>query len=168
MRAEPEGPRGPGGTRGTRDPAARLLQLLSLLQAPRDWTGAELAERLEVTPRTGARVPARELPDRQDAAAYVADAPAAGPGTCRAELIIHAPIERAAEGMPASLGVLERLDEDRCRLRTAVDSPEYLALRIATLHLDYTLLGPSGIVPHLRRIAERALGAIQSAPGPDS
>ncbi len=30
----------------------RLLRLLSLLQTPRDWTGAELADRLEVTPRT--------------------------------------------------------------------------------------------------------------------
>ena len=32
--------------------SARLLRLLSLLQAPRDWTGAELAERLRVSPRT--------------------------------------------------------------------------------------------------------------------
>jgi predicted DNA-binding transcriptional regulator YafY len=30
----------------------RLLKLLSLLQTPRDWTGTELAERLEVSPRT--------------------------------------------------------------------------------------------------------------------
>jgi predicted DNA-binding transcriptional regulator YafY len=30
----------------------RLLRLLSLLQTPRDWTGAELAERLEVSART--------------------------------------------------------------------------------------------------------------------
>ncbi|MBF6166554.1 YafY family transcriptional regulator [Streptomyces gardneri] len=32
--------------------SARLLRLLSLLQTPRDWTGAELAERLEVDVRT--------------------------------------------------------------------------------------------------------------------
>ncbi|WP_107655938.1 helix-turn-helix transcriptional regulator [Nocardia suismassiliense] len=35
-----------------RDPSGRLLQLLSLLQSPREWTGIELAERLQVTPRT--------------------------------------------------------------------------------------------------------------------
>ncbi|MBF6329867.1 helix-turn-helix transcriptional regulator [Nocardia transvalensis] len=35
-----------------RDPSGRLLQLLSLLQSPREWTGVELAERLGVTPRT--------------------------------------------------------------------------------------------------------------------
>ncbi|MFG1683762.1 helix-turn-helix transcriptional regulator [Nonomuraea sp. NPDC049269] len=32
--------------------SARLLQLLSLLQTPRDWTGADLAQRLEVDVRT--------------------------------------------------------------------------------------------------------------------
>ncbi len=32
--------------------SARLLRLLSLLRARRDWAGAELAEKLEVTPRT--------------------------------------------------------------------------------------------------------------------
>ncbi len=34
------------------DTSARLLRLLSLLQARRDWTGPALAERLEVTTRT--------------------------------------------------------------------------------------------------------------------
>jgi predicted DNA-binding transcriptional regulator YafY len=32
--------------------SARLLRLLSLLQTPRDWTGTELADRLEVSART--------------------------------------------------------------------------------------------------------------------
>src|SRR4051794_25363900 len=32
--------------------SARLLRLLSLLQTPRDWTGAELAGRLEGSTRT--------------------------------------------------------------------------------------------------------------------
>jgi predicted DNA-binding transcriptional regulator YafY len=34
------------------DSSARLLRLLSLLQTPRDWTGTELAGRLEVSTRT--------------------------------------------------------------------------------------------------------------------
>jgi predicted DNA-binding transcriptional regulator YafY len=34
------------------DSSARLLRLLSLLQTPRDWTGTELADRLEVSTRT--------------------------------------------------------------------------------------------------------------------
>ncbi|WDZ82712.1 helix-turn-helix transcriptional regulator [Micromonospora cathayae] len=35
-----------------RETSARLLRLLALLQTPRDWSGAELAGRLGVTPRT--------------------------------------------------------------------------------------------------------------------
>jgi predicted DNA-binding transcriptional regulator YafY len=35
-----------------REASARLLELLSLLQTRRDWSGAELAKRLEITPRT--------------------------------------------------------------------------------------------------------------------
>jgi predicted DNA-binding transcriptional regulator YafY len=34
------------------DTSARMLRLLSLLQMPRDWSGTELAERLDVTTRT--------------------------------------------------------------------------------------------------------------------
>ncbi|MEV4188175.1 HTH domain-containing protein, partial [Streptosporangium canum] len=34
------------------DTTARVLRLLSLLQAHREWPGPELAERLEVSPRT--------------------------------------------------------------------------------------------------------------------
>ncbi|MBV2366424.1 helix-turn-helix transcriptional regulator [Streptomonospora nanhaiensis] len=40
----------PGGSGS--DAPGRLLRLLSLLQARREWSGAELAERLEVTDRT--------------------------------------------------------------------------------------------------------------------
>lgn len=39
--------------------AARLIELLSLLQRPRPWAGADLAERLEITPRTVRRDIAR-------------------------------------------------------------------------------------------------------------
>lgn len=35
-----------------RETSARLLRLLSLLQTRRDWSGAELADRLAITPRT--------------------------------------------------------------------------------------------------------------------
>src|SRR5438105_343686 len=33
------------------DTPARLLNLLSLLQTPREWPGSELADRLQVSPR---------------------------------------------------------------------------------------------------------------------
>ncbi|MFF8595442.1 helix-turn-helix transcriptional regulator [Streptomyces sp. NPDC015220] len=53
--------------------SARLLRLLSLLQAHREWSGAELAERLGVTPRT-----VRRDVDRLRGLGYPVDA---SPGT---------------------------------------------------------------------------------------
>ncbi|MGW4403569.1 helix-turn-helix transcriptional regulator [Nonomuraea sp. NPDC004702] len=53
--------------------SARLLRLLSLLQTPREWSGAELAERLGVSPRT-----VRRDVDRLRELGYVVDAT---PGT---------------------------------------------------------------------------------------
>ncbi|MEU8976396.1 WYL domain-containing protein [Streptomyces monashensis] len=155
------------------EPERRLTEPVRLVAAGRRWylLAYDLdradwrtfrVDRIDALHRTGARVPARVLPGGQDAAAYVADVLAAGPGQCRAELILHAPLVQAAEGVPTSLGVLEYLDEQRCRLVTAADSPEYLAFRIAALRLDYTLTGPPEIIPYLRRIAERALGAIEA------
>jgi predicted DNA-binding transcriptional regulator YafY len=42
----------PGKLKPMSDPSGRLLALLSLLQTPREWPGSELANRLEVSPRT--------------------------------------------------------------------------------------------------------------------
>ena len=39
-------------TEGMLATSSRLLRLLTLLQSRRDWTGRELAESLNVTPRT--------------------------------------------------------------------------------------------------------------------
>lgn len=56
--------------------SARLLRLLSLLQTRRDWSGAELAVRLDVTPRT-----VRRDVDRLRLLGYPVDAsPGAGGG----------------------------------------------------------------------------------------
>ncbi|WP_329429433.1 YafY family transcriptional regulator [Streptosporangium sp. NBC_01495] len=55
--------------------SARLLRLLSLLQTPRDWPGAELAERLGVSPRT-----IRRDIDRLRELGYVVHATAGTPG----------------------------------------------------------------------------------------
>jgi predicted DNA-binding transcriptional regulator YafY len=55
--------------------SARLLRLLSLLQTPRDWPGAELAERLGVSPRT-----IRRDIDRLRELGYTVHATAGAPG----------------------------------------------------------------------------------------
>jgi predicted DNA-binding transcriptional regulator YafY len=60
---------------GMLETSARLLRLLSLLQTPRNWPGAELAERLGVTPRT-----IRRDIDRLRELGYAVHATAGTPG----------------------------------------------------------------------------------------
>jgi predicted DNA-binding transcriptional regulator YafY len=128
-------------------PAARLLRLLSLLQARPVWTGPELAERLDVTPRTvrrdidrlrelgypveaapgraggyrlgaGGALPPLLLDDDEAAAVALALRSAAGGGVAGME-----------EAALAALSKLDRVLPPRLRAR--VD-----ALRTTTVHLS--------------------------------
>ncbi|GAB2625398.1 WYL domain-containing protein [Streptomyces capparidis] len=129
--------------------SARLLRLLSLLQTRQEWTGAELADRLGVTPRTvrrdvdrlrelgypvhatrgtpgyrlgaGASLPPLLLDDEEAVAAAIALRTAAGGAVAGIE--------------EASLRAMAKLEQVLpSRLRHRVD-----ALRRATLHI-----GPPG------------------------
>ena len=128
--------------------SSRLLDLLSLLQGRRDWPGAELAERLEVSGRT-----IRRDVERLRALGYPVDALTGPAGGYRL---------RAGTAMPPLL-----LDEDeaiaiavglRTAARTSVAGIEETAIR-ALVKLEQVL--PA----HLRRRVA-ALGAATVAPPP--
>jgi predicted DNA-binding transcriptional regulator YafY len=122
------------------------------------------ADRITGPHRTGVRGPARELPGGADAASWAMDALAGGSGTIRARLLLHAPIAEAAGQVTAWHGVLEPAGEDACLLHTRSDSLRFLAHRIALLPVDYTLLDPPELAPHLAAIADRAARAVQDFP----
>ncbi|WP_327366532.1 helix-turn-helix transcriptional regulator [Streptomyces sp. NBC_01217] len=117
--------------------SARLLRLLSLLQTHRDWSGADLAERLGVTPRTvrrdidklrelgypvhaspgtgggyqlgaGARLPPLLLDDEEAVAVAVGLRTAAGNG-----------VEGIGETSVRALAKLEQVLPDRLRRRVS-------------------------------------------------
>jgi predicted DNA-binding transcriptional regulator YafY len=124
------------------DTSARLLKLLSLLQARRDWAGEELADRLGVSRRT-----IRRDVDRLRALGYPVDATTGPAGGYR----LH-----AGAAMPPLL-----LDDDeavaiavglRSAAGAAVTGIEEASLR-ALVKLEQILPG------HLRR----RIGALQSA-----
>ncbi len=131
------------------DTASRLLELLSLLQARRDWPGTELAERLSVSPRT-----IRRDIDRLRGLGYPVDSLTGPAGGYRL---------RAGTAMPPLL-----LDEDeaiaiavglRTAARASVTGIEETAIR-ALVKLEQVL--PA----HLRRRVA-ALGSATVAPPPD-
>jgi predicted DNA-binding transcriptional regulator YafY len=130
------------------DTSSRLLELLSLLQARRDWPGAELAERLAVSART-----IRRDIDRLRGLGYPVDSLTGPAGGYRL---------RAGAAMPPLL-----LDEDeaiaiavglRTAARASVTGIEETAIR-ALVKLEQVL--PA----HLRRRVA-ALGSAMVAPPP--
>ncbi|MDJ0343619.1 WYL domain-containing protein [Streptomyces sp. H10-C2] len=116
-------------------------------------------DRITGVHRTGVRVPARVLPEGVDTATWVTRAMAAG--TIRARLLLHVPLEQAAQHIAAGQGDLEPVDNGSCLLHTRPDSPQYLASRIVLLPMDYTLLDPPELAEHLGAIAARARHAIR-------
>jgi predicted DNA-binding transcriptional regulator YafY len=119
-------------------------------------------DRISEVHRTGVRVPARELPEGADAATWVKNSLTGRTGSVRATLLLHAPIEWAAENVPPWQGALEAVDDRSCRLHTYADSPGYLAYRITLLPVDYTLLDPPEVAEHLNATVERAARAIRA------
>ncbi|MGI5347162.1 helix-turn-helix transcriptional regulator [Streptomyces sp. CA-250714] len=123
-----------------------------------DWRTFRLDRIGDVFP-TGVRVPPRDLPDGMDAATWVARSLKRG-GTVSARLLLHAPYEEARRIVPSWHGDLEPHDDTSCLLLTSPDSPPYLAYRVTQLPLDYTLLDPPELAPHMRALAERTTHAL--------
>ncbi|WP_433225202.1 helix-turn-helix transcriptional regulator [Actinomadura formosensis] len=155
--------------------ARRLAQPHRLLTAARRWyllahdedrAGWRTfrADRITDPHRTGMRGPERELPGGADPVSWTMDALAGGSGTIRARLLLHVPITEAAEHVTAWQGVLEPAGDHACLLHTRSDSLRFLAHRVALLPVDYTLLDPPELAPHLAAIARRATRATRDLP----
>ncbi|EDY52690.1 DeoR-family transcriptional regulator [Streptomyces clavuligerus] len=139
--------------------SARLLRLLSLLQAHREWSGAELAERLGVTARTvrrdadrlralgypvnaspgtgggyrlgaGARLPPLLLDDEEAVAVAVGLRTSAGQG-----------VEGIGETSVRALAKLEQVLPDRLRRRVStLNSVTVPMLRVPRVQVDPSVL----------------------------
>src|SRR3954452_14164938 len=129
--------------------SSRLLDLLSLLQARRDWPGAELAERLEVSGRT-----IRRDVDRLPVLGYPVDALTGPAGGYRL---------RAGSAMPPLL-----LDEDEAiaiavglstAARASVAGIEETSIR-ALVKLEQVL--PAHL---LRRVSALGSATVAAPPG---
>ncbi|WP_024936489.1 helix-turn-helix transcriptional regulator [Actinomadura welshii] len=120
------------------------------------------ADRVTAPHRTGVRGPRRELPGGADAASWAMDALAGGSGTIRARVLLHVPVQEAAEHVTAWQGVLEPAGDRTCVLHTRSDSLRFLAYRVTLLPVDYTLLDPPELAEHLAGIARRANRAVRA------
>ena len=80
----------------------------------------------------------------------------------QASVILHAPLEAVAERVPHAVGTLERIDDRRCMLRTGADWLGGLAIYVADLGVDFTVVDPPEFAAHVRELAQRFTRAARS------
>jgi predicted DNA-binding transcriptional regulator YafY len=119
--------------------SARLLRLLSLLQVHRDWTGADLASRLDVTPRTLRRDvdKLRSLGYPVHANPGVGGGYRLGPGSSLPPLLLddEEAIAVAVGLRSAAVGTVQGVGEASVRALAKIDQvlPPQLRRRVETL-----------------------------------
>ena len=102
----------------------------------------------------GPRFAPRRLPD-DDVAAYVSRAMSSARDLYQARVILHAPIATLARRVPASYGSLEPIDDDSCMLHTGSDWLGGLAVYVAELGVDFTVVDPPEFAERVRELASR-------------
>lgn len=136
--------------------STRVLRLLSLLQARREWSGAELATRLEVDVRT-----VRRDVDRLRELGYAVDASAGpgggyrlGPGAATPPLLLDDEEALAvAVALGAAAGSVANLQEIAVRVLVKLDAllPARLRRRLSALQAVTLTLGagPAAVEPRI-------------------
>lgn len=108
---------------------------------------------------TGARFAPRELPTGS-AAEYLRQSIRRRQETYTFEVVLAAPAEVVARRLPAWVGTPEPIDGSSCRLRATSDGPaDWLAIRLLTLDVDFTVREPRELVDLVRKLGTRLLRA---------
>lgn len=108
------------------------------------------------------RTPIRQLP-AADAAAYVAGRLMGGVPLFHAVATFDAPVARVAPSLADGAGALEAIDDGRCRLTSAADTLEWLALRLMLVGCDFEVHSPPELIAYLRELAGRVTRATAAA-----
>ncbi|MFD0905832.1 helix-turn-helix transcriptional regulator [Actinomadura sediminis] len=171
--------RAPGapGAPGASGETGRLVEPHGLVSAGRRWylvaydTGRAdwrtfRVDRMAAPRPTGVRTPPRPLP-AADAADFVTRSLARRRPVRRAVLTVHASAAELADRFRVTGEEIEPVDDRTCTVRTAPDSLEWTALRIAFLDLDFEVREPPELAERLAALAarlSRAAGTPPAAP----
>ncbi|GAB2517454.1 helix-turn-helix transcriptional regulator [Nocardia heshunensis] len=105
-----------------------------------------------MTPRipTGPGFTPREAPD---AAEFVSHGVTSGPYRYQVRLLLHAPIDTAAERIAPTVGVLEAVDAKTCVLHTGAHSLDAIASYMTHFGFEFSVLDPPELRARLRELA---------------
>ncbi len=118
-----------------------------------DWRSFRV-DRIQPPLTTSRRFAPRELPGG-DAAAFVARSISSQRHRFQAQVILHAPLSAVAARVPHGVGTLEAIDDQRCLLRTGADWLGGLAVYVADIGVDFTVLEPPEFVDMVGELADR-------------
>ncbi len=118
-----------------------------------DWRTFRV-DRIDSGLVTDRRFTPRPAPDG-DFAAYVARSVSYHPYAVRAEVVLHASVQAAAEYVPASVGTLERIDDATCVLRTGAGSLDMLSMYLASFGFEFEVREPPELLESVRKLAAR-------------
>jgi predicted DNA-binding transcriptional regulator YafY len=122
-----------------------------------DWRTFRLDRMRPRTP-TGPRFSPRELPE-DGVAAFTARGISVRPYRYHARLTLHGSLEAVTGRVPPTIGVVEAIDHQRCRLETGSDSLEELAVWVALFGFEFEVHEP----PELRGLVEALAGRLGRA-----
>jgi len=118
-----------------------------------DWRSFRV-DRLERPGSTGVRFSPRSVP-AANAAAFVRESIIGAPNRFEARVTLDAPAAEIACRVPAHSGTITPIDGGTCEYRTGDDEIRWLALRVATLGVDFEVHEPPELVEYLRALADR-------------
>jgi predicted DNA-binding transcriptional regulator YafY len=117
-----------------------------------DWRTFRV-DRIEPHITTDRRFEPRD-PPAEDIAAYVAES-VSSPYRHQARIILHAPLTHMAEQVSLTTGTLEPIDDRSCLLRTWSDWLGGIAVYVAMIGVDFTVLEPPELIDQVRELADR-------------
>ncbi len=137
-------------------PAGRRWYLVAYDVDRNDWRLFRV-DRIANAIATGARFTPRELPE-SDAAAFVTSKLHALAPTHAAVVTVDLPADR----VPAHLGEVEPIDENRSLVRAGADTVEWLAFRFCALGCEFEVHSPPELVEYVAALSGRAARATSS------
>ncbi|NSC20873.1 YafY family transcriptional regulator [Streptomyces albus subsp. chlorinus] len=118
-----------------------------------DWRTFRV-DRIELIPPHGPGFAPR-TPPAEDLAAWVSEGVSTRVYPVRTTVLLHAPMERAAERISMSAGMLEPVDEHSCLLRTGGYSLEAVLVHVLMLGFDFEVREPEPLREHMAELRDR-------------
>ncbi len=131
----------------------RRWYLLCWDRSADDWRTLRV-DRIADEPSFAGRFPPRD-PPTDDVAEYVSMAISTAPYRYQAKVLLHVPVEVAAERVSPASGVLEARDADTCVLHVGGPSVANFPVYVAQIGFDFEILDPPELVEQVRVLAER-------------